>query len=78
MRHRADLLAALATITAARRDYVLELDEARAVQLAAAEPPASEELTQTLAGLVRQLDNATRELVDAIRTVDQLERVRAK
>ncbi len=75
---RTALLAALAAVTAARRDAQAELDDARAVQLAAAKPPTSEELTQTLGALVRQLDNAARELTDAIRTVDQRERVVAR
>lgn len=76
--HRTDLLSALQTITAARREAQAELDTARAALLAATEPPTSEELTQTLGGLVRQLDNAARELADAIKTCDQRDRVAAK
>lgn len=93
MAHRDELLAALATTTAARRDYMAELDDARSAQLApvgmqllpegGAEPlqpaaPTSEELIQTVSALVRQLDNAARELTDAIRTIDQRERVAEK
>ena len=76
--HRTDLLTALETITAARRDVQAELDTARAAQLAATEPPTNEELVQTLGGLVRQLESASRELVDALHTCDQRERVLAR
>lgn len=78
MNHRSAILAALEAITTARREYQAELDAARAVQLAATETPTDEQLTQTLGALVRQLDNAARELTDAIRTVDQRERVQAR
>ncbi len=75
---RGNLISALDTIAAARRDAQAELDEARTVQLAAAEPATDEQLLQTLGALVRQLDNAGRELADAIRTVDQRDRLAAK
>ena len=75
MPDRTALLAALETITAARRETAAELDDARATQLAATAPPSDEQLTQTLGGLVRQLENSARELADAIRTCDQRDRV---
>lgn len=91
MSHREALLAALEATKAARRDYVTELDGAQVAQLSPAaaptesldgepeeQPRTSEELMQTLAALVRQLDAAARELADAIRTIDQRERVSAK
>lgn len=72
--HRTDLLSALDIITTARRHAQGELDTTRSTQLAAIEPPSDEQLVQTLAALVRQLENAGRELVDAVRSVDQLGR----
>jgi hypothetical protein len=78
MYDRPALLQALETITAARRDAIAELDTARTARLAATEPPNNQELPQTLGALVRELDNAARELADAIRTVDQRERVLAR
>lgn len=76
--HRSDLLKALETITTARREYQAELDSARLEQLAATEPPENEESMQTLGAIVRQLDNAARELADTLRACDQLERVRRR
>ena len=78
MYDRAGLLLALQAMTAARREAMAELDDARAAQLAATEPADTEHLTQALGALVRQLDNAARELADAIRTVDQRARVVAQ
>ncbi len=78
MHDRPALLQALETITTARRNAIAELDDVRAAQLTATEPPTNEELPQTLGALVRQLDNAARELTDAIRTCDQRERVVAR
>jgi hypothetical protein len=78
MNHRTPLLGALDAVTAARRDCQAEFDTARAAQLTATEPSINEELPQTLGALVRQLDNAARELTDAIRTVDQRERLLAR
>lgn len=75
MKHRTALLKALEAVTAARREYQTELDDARSAQLAATKPVTDEQVTQTLGALVRQLDNAARELADAIRTVDQRGRV---
>lgn len=75
MKHKAALLKALEAVTTARREYQADLDTARAAQLTATEPVTDEQLTQTLGALVRQLDNAARELTDAIRTVGQRERV---
>jgi hypothetical protein len=77
MSHRTALLSALEAITTARREAQSEHDELRAAQLAATEPPLDEQLILTVAGLVRQLDNAARELTDAIRTCDQRDRVKA-
>ncbi len=78
MLDRTELLETLETITAARREAVAELDDARAAQLAATEPPTDEQLMQTLGALMRQLDIAARELADAIRTLDQRDRVLAR
>lgn len=75
MNHRTALLKARETVATARRDYQAELDDARTAQLATIAPVTNEELTQTLGALVRQLENAARELADAIRTLDQRERV---
>ncbi len=77
MNTRSDLLAALETITAARRDAQTELDGARVAQLAATEPVTDEQLTQTLGALVRQLENAGRELGDAIKSSNQRDRLAA-
>jgi hypothetical protein len=75
MNHRTPLLAALEAVTAARRDYQAELDTARTAQLATTAPVTDEQIVQTLRALVRELDNAARELADAIRTCDQRGRV---
>lgn len=75
---RTALLAALATITTARRDALTDSDAARAGMLATSEPASNQEMPQTLGALVRQLDNAARELADAIRSIDQKDRITAK
>ena len=75
---RASLLSALDIITTARRDAQADADASRADMLAAADPPANQELPQTLGALVRQLDTAARELADAICTVDQRDRLASK
>lgn len=72
------LLTALDTITAARREALAGSDAARSASLASVDGSASQEQAQTLAALVRQLDNAAREIADAIRTCDQRDRLAAK
>jgi hypothetical protein len=69
------LLQALATITTARREAQILSDDSSAATLASGAPVTDEQLPQTLGGLVRQLDNAARELADAIRTVDRGDRL---
>ena len=75
---RTSLLTALDAITAARREAQGDADTARALMLSSAEIPATQELAQTQLALVRQLDNAARELADAVRTCDQRDRLAAK
>lgn len=75
---RSALLGAYSTIVAQRRDAMNQVDTARDALLASASVPASEEIPQGLAAILRQLDNAARELGDAIRSLDQVDRLRAK
>lgn len=71
MMDRAALLQALETITTARRDAQAALDTTRTAHLAATEPIRDEQRLQMEGALVRQLENASRELADAIRTINQ-------
>jgi len=73
---RAQLLVALELVTDARRIAQHEYDDALTAHLTA--PTDNQELPQTLAALVRQLDAAGRELADAIRTCDQRDRVASR
>ena len=75
MNHRPSLLAAFEAVTAARRDAQVELDDSRTTLFAAMGSAPNEEVLQTQAAMVRQLENAARELADAIRTCDQLARL---
>jgi hypothetical protein len=75
---RAVLLDALETILAARRDAQADFDASRTAQLASTAVPASDQIPQTNGALARHLDNAARELADAIRTVDQRDRLASK
>lgn len=77
MINRQVLFTALQSIKVARRDALEELDAIQAQLLSSAEVPTSEEIPASLAGIVRVLDNAARDLADAIRTVDRVERLKA-
>lgn len=69
---RSEILDALTKVTGARRDAQVLLDDAVQARLARTTLAESEEEEQTLGALVRQLENARRELVDAVRSCDQL------
>lgn len=76
MRDTKDLVAVLETVTAARREYQAAYDAA-VISLAATGPQPDEREMQTLGAIVRQLENAARELRDALASVRQLDAVRA-
>lgn len=75
---RDSLLAALATVTAARRDAQAELDEHVSAKLTAG-PSTDEQDEQSLASMVRLFDGAAKAVRDAVSCGDRLEeRVRAQ
>lgn len=75
---RSGLRTILEQLLAARREAQADLDAAQSGALASPGLPSSEEMPQTLAALVRQLDTAAREVKNAIYTLDQKQRVAAR
>lgn len=71
MNHRTALLAALEAVTAARRDYQVDLDTHLSAQLAAG-PSTDAQDEQSLASIVRLLGEASKAIRDAVHCGDQL------